>query len=365
MHQFRSAFLVLIAIACSCASAHQMVNVAIATGEDSITINGDDMRLLDDGDKEVFKADRLNIVVKSGRLIVNGKSIDAPLRLLSDKSITTSGKTLRGELDVLLEQSAITLVHPIELEEYVAGIVAAEVPKSWPLEALKAQAIAARTYALKKKYERIDKSYHLDSTVLDQVYGGRDNDHALAAKAAEETRGLVLTYESKLVVAFFSSACGGETASALEGWGYDIPYLKHTTCGYCARNGAEEWKYKISKKAFEKAVGADKHKHLKSIKMGALSESGRTTTIDLEFSKNTEMTVNVIDLRQKLGYSNLKSTVLQGIDLSTKDVTFRGRGYGHGVGMCQWGAHGMAQKGIVATEILSRYYPGTELRRIY
>lgn len=365
MRLIPSAFVFLAVITSSLASAKQVVNVAIATGEDSVTINGENMRLLDDGEKQVLKADRLKIGVKSNRLVVNGKTVDAPLRLLSDESITTSGKTLRGELDVLLEQGSITLVHPIELEEYVAGIVAGEVPKSWPLEAQKAQAIAARTYAIKKKYERIDKSYHLDSTVMDQVYGGLDNDHALAAKAAEETKGLVLTYESKPIQAFFSSACGGETASALEGWGYDIPYLKHTTCGFCARNGAEEWKYKISKKSFERAVGADKHSQLKSIKMGALSESGRTTNIDLEFNKDKEMTVTAIDLRQKLGYSNLKSTVLQKIELSNKDVTFYGKGYGHGVGMCQWGAHGMAQKGIVATEILSRYYPGTELRRIY
>jgi len=368
MRQIRSAFFCLVIAICTTWSltglCQQMVNVAIVVSVPSVTISGNEMRLLDDADKELFKADRIQISMKSNRLLINGKQVDAPLRLMSENAITVGNKKLRGELDVLMERGGITLVHPLELEEYVAGIVAAEMPKAWPLEALKAQAIASRTYALFQKYKRIDQGFHLDSSVLDQVYGGLDNDHALAAQAAKETTGQVLTYESKRIQAFFHSSCGGETASSQEGWGFALPYLQTTTCGYCTREGPGPWTYKISKKAFEKAFGPHKGHGVTSVKMGSRTDSGRTLNLEVTFGKK-KSEINLIDLRQRLGYSSFKSTLLERVEVTRKDVIFYGRGFGHGVGMCQWGANGMAKAGFLATDILSRYYPGTELRRIY
>jgi stage II sporulation protein D len=341
--------------------ADQSVNVAIASGS-QISVSGKAIKVYGDGEKSLLKSDHLKISMKGNGVVVNGKRLDAPLRLLSDEPVKVGTKKVKGELDVLVQQGTMTIVHPILLEEYVAGIVASEMPKTWPLEALKAQAIASRTYALYQKYRRLDKGYHLDSTVLDQVYGGLERDHERAAQAAKETQGLVLTYDSKPIVAYFHSTCGGQTASALEGWGSDLPYLPGSTCGYCTKDGKGEWKYSVSMKAMEKAIGTKNS--ITSAALGSLTRSGRVKEIELGIGKK-KMEMPMTDLRQRLGYSNLRSTVLERVAVGRNDVTFYGRGFGHGVGMCQWGARGMAEEGFVASQILSRYYPGTELRQVY
>lgn len=344
--------------------SQQMVSVAIASGP-KITVVGNAIKLYDDGEKEVFSASNLKIALKGKRLTVNGKALNPPLRLLSDSPMTVGEKMVRGELDVVVDASEMTIVHPIFLEDYVAGIVASEMPKSWPLEALKAQAIAARTYALFQKYRRIDKAFHLDSTVLDQVYGGLEKDHDRAAQAAKATEGLVLTYEAKIVKAYFYSSCGGETASAQEVWGADLPYLPGGSCGFCTKEANTEWKYRISKKAFEKAISGYKTKGLVDVKLGSHSDSGRVQSLEIDFNKKKTLEIPASDLRQRLGYGNLKSTVLERVETNGKDITFYGRGFGHGVGMCQWGTNRMAKEGFLASDILARYYPGSELRRIY
>jgi stage II sporulation protein D len=363
MRNFKFAAFVLVVLMSEDLLAQQMVNVAIASGS-LLEVTGTVIKLYDDGEKAIMTADHFKIAIKGKRVSINGKLMDSPLRLLSDQAMTVGTKKVRGELDILVEQGDMTVVHPIFLENYVAGIVASEMPKSWPMEALKAQAIASRTYALFQKYRRIDKPYHLDSTVLDQVYGGLDHDHERAEQAAKETEGLVLTFEAKLVQAFFHSSCGGEMASALEGWGFSVPYLPGGACGYCTKSGSGEWRYKVSKKAFEKAIADYKLKGLTDVKLGSVSDSGRVKNVELSFKKN-KMQISVADLRKRLGYSNLKSTLLDRVEVGHSDLTFYGRGFGHGVGMCQWGANGMAKEGFIASHILARYYPGSELRRIY
>lgn len=351
----------LVFVFASAAQSQQMVTVAIASGSE-LTIQGRAIQVYVDKDKKALKADKLSLSAKSKRITVNGKRLDGALRLLSDHPLSVAGKKVNGELDVLVEDGRMTAVHPIELEQYVAGIVASEMPKSWPLEALKAQAIASRTYALYQKYRRIDKGYHLDSTVLDQVYGGLDKDHEKASRAASETEGVVLTYDAKLLLAYFHSTCGGETESAENGWGSALPYLPGSTCGYCSKAHQGEWRYSVSKRNLEKMFG--QKKALSGLELGSATNSGRIRTITLRFGKKS-VEMPLTDLRQKLGYSNLKSTLIERVDMGRSEVTFAGKGFGHGVGMCQWGADGMAEQGLLASDILSRYYPGSELRRMY
>lgn len=362
------ASLFFLTLVCQSAFAEQMVNVAIASNSKSLSVSGSNIKLYTTKDKLFDTADEFEIALKGRQLKVFGKLLDAPIKLLSAGTISVGGKKFRGELDVVIDQvkgsPVMTFVHPIELETYVAGIVASEMPASWPEEALKAQAIASRTYAIWQKYKRIDKSYHLDASVLDQVYGGLDKDHRRADKAAQVTAGVVLTYDEKPIKAYFSSSCGGKTESALEGWGSELGYLPGSKCGYCNVNNSTRWSYKVPKKTCEKIFGEYKNKGSLGARISSYTGSGRVKNIEFTLGrKKHEM--RATDLRQRLGYSNLRSTVISDIDVTSKEVVFHGTGYGHGVGMCQWGANGMAQAGYVAPEILARYYPGSELRRMY
>lgn len=362
------ASLVLLIVVSQSAFAEQMVNVAIASSSKSLTVSGGSIRLYTAKEKLFETAGEFEITLKGKQLKVSGSLLEAPLRLLSAGPISVAGKKFRGELDIVIDQvngsTVMTFVHPIDLETYVAGIVASEMPAAWPEEALKAQAIASRTYAIWQKYKRIDKSYHLDASVLDQVYGGLDKDHRRADKAAQVTAGVVLTYDEKPIKAYFSSSCGGKTESALEGWGSELGYLPGSTCGYCNVNNSTKWTYKVPKKTFEKIFGEYRYKGSLNAQIKGYTGSGRAKNIEVSLGRKKKE-IRATDLRQRLGYSNLRSTLIRDIDVTSKEVVFHGTGYGHGVGMCQWGANGMAQAGYVAPEILARYYPGTELRRMY
>lgn len=349
------------------AIAEQIVNVAVASSETKLGVSGNAVRLISAG-KEIEKSDGFEIVLQAKALWVNGVQVELPVRLLSAEPIRVGERRFRGELIVVVDEkkgtSKMTLVHPMSLETYVAGIVASEVPSGWHDEALKAQAIAARTYAVNQKYRRIDQSYHLDSSVIDQVYGGLEKEHSRAEKAARETFGVVLTYEAKPIQAFFHSSCGGRTESAKDGWGRDLPYLPGSKCGYCDEVNAKGWEFEVAKKVLGKALAPVWVGRLDSLLLGQRSKSGRVQKIELRSGRKSTL-VDASNLRTALGYAKLKSTLIESVDNNRNSITVHGKGFGHGVGMCQWGAQGMAKAGIIASDILARYYPGTELRRFY
>ncbi len=287
----------------------------------------------------------------------------------SDISITNgegkfyvNGRAYRGELVTYKEAgNKLLLVNILPLEEYLTGLLGDEMPLDWPLEALKAQAVVARSYALFMKRSRGagNYSYDLESTVMDQVYEGAD-DASKARLAVEGTAGEVLMDRGELVKTFYHSTCGGRTESALNVWGEKNSF-RPVKDSYCSRSPKTSWQYSIANGELASRLTTANFPAdtIRSIQLEKKIGNPRAATIIVKTGSNT-LFIQGNDFRKAIGFDNLKSTWFD-VRRDGDKFIFSGRGYGHGVGMCQWGAKGMAEAGEKYKEILRHYYPGTRL----
>ena len=253
----------------------------------------------------------------------------------------------------------------MDVETYVAGVVAGEMKNDWPEEALKAQAILARTFLLKfcrdkqSKYEGADISTDVSEA---QAYAPASvNDRV--RRAVVETRGLVMAWNGDYPNAWFHAHSGGMTerpSVALEYRGEDPEYLKPTASEESEKAPASvrAWTATFTKGQVRKAC-ADagvKVDEVNRVELGEQGESGRAKTLLV----NGEP-VSAPSFRIQIGANRLKSTLIDEINVEGDSVTFRGRGYGHGVGLSQWGAYQLAEEGKGATQIIAKYFPGVQI----
>jgi stage II sporulation protein D len=262
---------------------------------------------------------------------------------------------VRGDVVVRLYKDRLQLINVIPLEDYLAAVLGSEMPVSFPLEALKAQAVAARTYALQKKLEAYGSPFHLGSSVLHQVYGGLHREDERTRTAVLATRGEVLTYELSPIEAYFHSSCGGHTESGQAALGRELPYLQPVECP-CGRLPASRWNATLSDAELQVALG-DSPDGFRITSRTATQRVNRVTTA-------SGASLDGATLRRKLGYTRLKSLGFD-VERTTSGWRFSGRGYGHGAGFCQWGAKALADDGLAYRDILLHYYPGTELQQLY
>ena len=252
-------------------------------------------------------------------------------------------------------------VHDLRLEDYVAGVVAGEMPASFPPEAQKAQAVAARSYALTRKLEAqaAGRDFDIGAGVLHQVWAERPG--AAARAAAEATAGEVLVAGREPVEAYFHAACGGRTEGGLAALGRDLPYLVSVECGKCDGAPGVAWKRTIAAADLARAAGLPGK--ATAARVAARTATGRAERVEVTAGGRTA-SIAAVDLRQRLGFERLPSLAF---DVRAEGGAFAvaGRGRGHGAGLCQWGAAALAREGLGYREILARYYPGTEVVRMY
>ncbi len=265
------------------------------------------------------------------------------------------GTRYSGNIYVWKGINGLYLVNELPLEDYIKDVVAVEVSTDWDMEALKAQAVISRTYALYQKKVSGDSIYHIASSVLHQVYKGNNPDIRVSY-AVESTSGEVLTYKSTPIEAFYHSTCGGATENPDEVFGKKYPYL-HSVKSDCDLSPYSHWERSMHVSEIEEAM------HLRGIidiTVKSYTSSHRVKQLDIITSTGTT-TVNATDFRKAIGWKRLPSTQFQ---MSLKDdmVILEGSGYGHGVGLCQWCALKMAKAGKNYKEILSYFYPGTTIR---
>jgi stage II sporulation protein D len=257
-------------------------------------------------------------------------------------------------------------VESVDLEEYVARVVSAEVPSSWPLAALEAQAVAARTFALAQKVAQgPDSRVHLRASVLDQAYA-QGGTSAKAQQAARATHGEVLTFGAAPIAAYFSASCGGRSEAAEEAF-----HLARGTTPYLA--GAREddadagrgWTVRLPLAAVSAALRNARRilAEVSGLSVVERTPSGRAKEILVRTSGGSRR-LDAAELRQILGYGTLPSLLFE-VSVERGSAVFRGRGSGHGVGLCQWGARARALRGSDYRAILAHYYPGAEIRRMY
>src|SRR5881275_2805409 len=302
------------------------------------------------------------LAAEGAGLTLDGKPVPSaqftgPLRL--------DGRELPGRLEVFSERGALVAVNSVDLEQYVAAVVASEIPPGWPAEALRAQAVAARTFAVAQKIAQGPGARaHLGASVLDQVYRNAARTPQPALDAARATAGEVLTYGAAPIAAWFSASCGGVSESAEAAFHLEpgaAPYIR----GGDSDDDRREWTVRLPLAEITAALRKAQRiqAEIRGVAVETRTASGRAKDLALATSSGTRP-LSAVELRQLLGYNRIPSLLFE---VSTEGATalFRGRGSGHGVGLCQWGARSRALAGAGYRDILAHYYPDAEVRRMY
>lgn len=281
-----------------------------------------------------------------------------------DGYIYLNGRPYRGKVRFINEKGNLTVVNVISIEDYLKGVLNYEVAHWWPIQALMAQAVVSRSYALYMKKVNKDKNYDLTADVYSQVYGGRWGERWKVKRAIRKTEGLVLFYNGEILPAFYHSTCGGHTDSASHLWNIDIPPLKGVACNFCRLSPHYRWKKKISlgklRKIFIRA-GYQVEK-IQDIRVKERYDTGFVKSIEMK-ADGKVYTINASKFRKIVGLNILRSRRFL-LRIKGKWLYITGYGWGHGVGLCQWGAYGMALKGYNFQQILKYYYPGAEVKKI-
>ena len=281
-----------------------------------------------------------------------------------EASIILNGTRLRGALEITRQENlTLLVVNAVSLEEYLRGVLSKEAPDWWPQEALKAIAIAARTYAWYWRMAKANDPYDVAGDVMSQEYGGRSAEKRATTRAVQATEGMLLTFQGAVFPAFYHSTCGGMTEHARVMGAYDVEPLRGgVRCRWCSaspffswrqRLTKADWAWALSKSAFG-PVGA-----VLDVRVTKRTPAGRVAQLVVTGAQRT-VTLSGFDVRSVFGFERIRSPWFA-VEPDGDAFILTGRGWGHGVGMCQWGAAGLARLGMNAEEILAVYYPGAEL----
>ncbi len=278
-------------------------------------------------------------------------------------------RKFKGKVQIRAVNQSLIFTEELLLDDYVRGVLEAELPQGFPPEAQKAQAIVIRSYALANADRHLKEGYNFCDLTHCQVYAGRNNTYRSLDEVVQATRKMVLFFQGKPIQALFHSTCGGHTSANQKVFsGKALPYLQGVSDEkFCERSPHYRWDNFISLKILEEVLKKDSETNPKGeIKNIAVAESepdqGRVFSVALEGKRNfTVPTVDLISVVGRyLGWSQLKSNWFK-VEVKEGTAHFEGKGLGHGVGFCQWGAKGMADAGKKFPEILQHYYPGTQI----
>lgn len=338
-----------------------LIRVAIICGTDSVLVNGIKNRTF----------------VSNHRINLNS---ELPQYFTpKDGFVWVNKKKYRGNLKIQVNSGKIWVINILNIEDYLKGVVPCEIGRISQaiFEAAKAQAVAARTYTWAHLNQYEDLGFDLYATIRDQVYRGMSCENELTNLAIEQTRGQILTCKNTPIEAKYHSTCGGRTADFNDAWtGNAPPYLKSVSCSYCKNSPHYEWTKVFTKSEFfvnlrtklkkigKKIPGDELIKNIKLIKN---RKSKRVLKL-VVITEEEEYTIPGYHIRTVLGDKRDPGGLLKSnyLTLRTKGdkVIIEGKGWGHGVGMCQFGAIGMARQGKNYKQILYHYYSGTRIKKV-
>lgn len=285
------------------------------------------------------------------------------IKILTPKKIKNKTYQKTDNITVRVKRENKNTIEKIPLEKYLIGVLAGEMPVSYDIEALKAQAVAARTYTINKIEQNKTKEYDVVDTINDQVYKDEQqlkeiwkekyNENTKKLKQAiKETNGEYLTYEGKPIHAFFFSTSSGTTENCKDVFGESLPYLVSVSSTWDENSPSYQGELKLTKEEFCQKLEINCNEIKINIERNE-TNSIKNITINNKTLKGT-------DFRFKLG---LKSTNLE-IEQANNNIIIKTKGYGHGVGMSQYGAKELANNGYKYDEILKHYYQGVEFKKI-
>ncbi len=273
---------------------------------------------------------------------------------------TFNGRPYRGTFIVSSDGSVVSTV---PLEQYLYSVVPREMPPSWPAAALQAQAICARTYVLQRSSPR--RSYDLVPSEADQVYGGILSESPAGRAAVDGTARQVLRFGDAFAQIEYSSCCGGHTEASSDAWGSaPISYLNGVVCPYCTASPYYRWQRNVALASIAAAFSSEiaGYGSLREVHPGAADPSGRLRTVELRCDRGSAF-VKGTQFRMRVGPRVIPSLLMTKIEPAEApgNIRIEGGGLGHGVGLCQWGARGMALGGASSSNILDFYLPGTTI----
>jgi len=346
-------------------NASSTVKVLLISQAQELSVNcryGGLWRALGEGDAGSIAVEKgaWKVMLAPAGLGIGNKTLRAAAAVFTPagQTFTLGGRSYRGELVVEKKEDGLRAINSLGLEDYVRSVVASEMSRSWPLEALMAQAVAARTFALYRLEQRKKLSWNL--SIYDLAYRGRSAECRAADRAVELTQGVVMTYGGKLLPAYFHSTCGGRTASAQKVFGEQpLPPLAGVECGWCWRSPHYRWRALVSQEHITQALAKWDAGVVRSIEPLGTDPDGRATFVKV----NGTTQIPADEFRAAVEPRSLKSTDFV-VQREGESFVFEGKGWGHGVGLCQWGARQQAAAGRNWQQILNFYYPGVTLKRI-
>jgi stage II sporulation protein D len=271
------------------------------------------------------------------------------------------GRRYRGAIEVRRGPKRVRVVNELALEPYVAGTLLGEVHERWGSDVLRAQAVAIRSYALHRRARAAGRPYDVEADVRGQVYLGMDGESEAAWRAVADTRGEMLAWDGEPILAAFHATAGGRTASAAEVWGREVPYLVSVPVEGEEVSPDTYWRASVAPTELARALSAMGRPvgSVRGVEVVERTASGRCAALRVRGSRATTV-VPAVAMREALGPRRLRSTLFE-VRRSGSDFLFVGSGFGHGVGMSQWGALAMAERGAGYRAILERFYPGARL----
>jgi stage II sporulation protein D len=304
--------------------------------------------------------------VAEGKIRMNGTPV-SPRDVIviappEEYMLSVNGTPYRGKLRIQKDAgNGLNVINVLSIEVYLYGVVPKEMSPQWPDEALKAQAVAARTYGLYQKGKNRDKDYDVLATTSSQVYGGVAGETERSSRAVEQTRGMVLLYGGQLVLSYFHANSGGMTEDAERVWTAEVPYLKSVHDEYSVKAPHHSWSVllkldEITNTLNKKGISVES---IRKLSPASVSPSGRVSKMRISHRRG-DIILSGNDFRMKMGPVLIKSTLFTMSGEGGK-IRFEGKGYGHGVGMSQWGAYVMAREGRTFEDILKHYYQGVEV----
>ncbi len=343
--------------------SNSSLNIATASGSVRISSNRESI-LIEAGQTIQVSIRNGQIEARSGRKVIFGARVElqsdprTPLML----NFGPESREYAGSLEISQAAGNLKIVNRVPLEDYVASVVGSEYGFN-DLEGSKAMAVVARTFAL----YAIQNGRALYDSERFQVYRGLSHATSIARRAAEETAGQVLEYNNQLIEAVYSASNGGYTASNTSIWRTNqLPYLRARKDPWDTSSPHASWDWTVSKDQLLRVLSTEFGMSVKDVKFGDSGTDGRVKNVELKGSKGSK-TITGSAFRaavsRQFGAKSLRSTYFSSNERRGA-FTFSGRGFGHGVGLSQWGAHFMSGDGRSYAQILDFYYSSTSIKRL-
>ncbi|OGL12175.1 MAG: hypothetical protein A3I14_06805 [Candidatus Rokubacteria bacterium RIFCSPLOWO2_02_FULL_73_56] len=346
------------------AAASGTIRVAIVESARTADLSGSRIEVTEVGGcagcaARTWRADTVHARVRGAAVEVDGRRAGA-FRLVSERPIRLNGREYPGHLELVRNGDGLAVVNELPLEDYLVGVLRAESNERWPIEALRAQAIVARTYAAYHRQLNAGKPYHIVASTAHQQYAGRVPAASPVWEAVRSTAGQVLLWEGELFPAFYHTESGGYTEDPRTVFAArNMPALRPVRDEFAGGSPHYAWSLDVRLADLGAALRRAGYDigTATAVEIVERTPSLRAAWVLVHGTRGSAR-LRGNDFRRILGYDTFRSTLFA-VAVDGRVAHFAGRGWGHGVGMSQWGAKGMAEQGHRAHEILEYYYPGT------